>query len=104
MILLEGSLHEMCRKADVYQQQDSDDRKLLFSSWFVSHRQAFYNTIGWVFIIDSKCGALKPPFSTLAIKVDRFTLSLPFQRKLNILLTSLMASLCTHTRSACLLA
>lgn len=32
-------------------------------------------------IIDSKCGALRPPFSTSLINAQRFTLSFPFQIK-----------------------
>ena len=52
-------------------------------------------------MVDSKCGALRPPFSTPLMRVDRFTLSFPFQMKLKrILFASIIMSLCMQTKPA----
>ena len=44
-------------------------------------------------MVDSKCGALKPPFPTSLMRIDPFTLSFPFQMKLKgILFASIIIS------------
>ena len=54
-----------------------------------------------VLMADFKCGALRPPFSTSLMRVDRFTLSFPFQMKLKrILFVSIIMSLCIQTKPA----